>query len=172
MNEVRSEVDARGQMDWVGGLPAPTGPRGVGGRQAPGPARLAGAGYLDECTIPDVWERAKIRELADMGLPRMWLRVAIALGYDQFIELWRLVDESADSMLDSSATLHPGGSMIEMRLRRFSSFRRFQRNRYVEALAAQGVPYDEIRDIVAADLGEKLSPRHIHRLAERRRVKP
>lgn len=160
-NEVRTVGDARGQLDWVGDLPA----EGVGGRQATARVPGGGGAYLDECTIPDVWERAKIRELADMGLPRLWLKIAVAIGYDDFMAMWRILDAEPEAWTECESMLRPY-------LRRFDSFRRFQRNRFVEALTAQGLSHDEIIHVVADELGENLSVRHIKRLAERGRVAP
>ena len=163
MAESRSGEAAGAQLDWVGDLPSPGSAWGVGARQARSGPLAGGGGYLDECTIPDVWERAKIRELADMGLPRVWVRAAVAIGYDNFIALWRILDESIELRSESE-------SMILVRLRRFASYKRYQRNRMVEALAAQGVGHDEIRSIVNSDLGEFLSLRHIERLANKGRL--
>lgn len=148
------------QIDWVGDLPA----QGVGGRQARGSADPGGGGYLHECTGLEVWEAAKIRELVHMGLPAIWIAVAREIGYEPFMAMWRLLDAAVELRSESE-------SMIEVQLRRFSSFRRYQRNRYIETLAGLGLTPGEIRERVKTELGEELSSSHMFRLSSRRRVK-
>lgn len=158
--EKRSEWHARMQLDWVGDLPG----HGVGARQPGQRLRPRGGGYLNECTTPELWEEAKFRELADMGLPGVWLAVAREIGYDKFMALWRILDAAIELRSDSD-------SMIEVQLRRFASFRRYQRNRFIEALANLGCTDKEIRLRVRRELGEDLSLYHIYRLASKRRVR-
>lgn len=61
--------------------------------------------------------------------------------------------------------------MIEVQLRRIASFHRFQRNRFIEALAATGMVDRQIQAALEHQLGEKLSLSHISRLAAPRRVR-
>lgn len=158
--ERRSGWHARAQLDWVGDLPS----TGVGARQAGPRLRAGGGGYLNECNTPELWEEAKFRELADMGLPGVWLAVAREAGYDKFMAIWRILDAAIELRSDSD-------SMIEVQLRRFGSFRRYQRNRFIEALANLGCTDKEIRGRVKRELGEDLSLSHIYRLAAPRRVR-
>lgn len=163
----RSGWSASQQLDWleeVHGISAAPATRGVGARQAQEDAPGGGGGYLDECTTPEDWEGVKLRELAEMGLPRLWLDIAKAIGYDQFLTLWQMLDAAEEFRSDS-------GSMIEVELRRYRSFLRYQRNRFIEALA----PFTddlEIQARVGSELGENLSLDHINRLARRRRMAP
>lgn len=153
------------QIDWVDQVHGPTvvpAQQGVGARQGQGKASRRGGGYLHECTTPQVWEEAKIRELADMGMPSVWLAVAHEVGYDRFMAMWRILDAAVELRSDSD-------SMIEVKLRRFSSFQRYQRNRFIESLAPF-LDNRQIRDRVKADLGEKLTVHHVGRLAKRRRL--
>lgn len=160
MHEVRNENDA--QLHLVGVEPAPA--EGVGGRHRPPRRRRRGGGYLNECTSPDVWEEARLRELEIMGLPGVWLEVARAIGYERFLAVWRILDREVSLRSESE-------SMIEVQLRRLASYHRFQRNRFIETLAASGLHDRQIRDAVYAQLGEKLSLSHISRLAATRRVR-
>ena len=159
MNERRSAAHAGVQLDWVDTAMG----EGVGARQAHDTAPAGGGGYLNECTSPELWDKAKLRELTDMGLPQVWLLVAHELGYDAFLRLWRTLDAAVELRSDTE-------SMIEVQLRRYSSFQRFQRNRYIETLVDQGLNNRQIRARVKVDIGEELSPKHIGRLANRRRV--
>ena len=99
-----------------------------------------------------------------MGLPGVWLAVAREAGYDKFMAIWRILDAAIEMRSDSD-------SMIEVQLRRFGSFRRYQRNRFIEALANLGCTDKEIRGRVKRELGEDLSLSHIYRLAAPRRVR-
>ena len=159
MHETRSATPAGAQLDWVNDDAM----QGVGARHRHGQPTPGGGGYLGECTPSQLWEDAKFRELADMGLPQVWLLVAHELGYDAFLRLWRTLDAAVELRSDTE-------SMIEVQLRRYSSFQRFQRNRYIETLVDQGLNNRQIRARVKVDIGEELSPKHIERLANRRRV--
>lgn len=159
-HERRSAARAGVQIDWVGHEHG----QGVGARQARARPRPGGGGYLNECTTPEVWEHAKIRELSEMGLPGLWVEIARLIGYDRFMAMWRRLDAEIALRSDSEA-------MIEVEIRRFSSFERYQRNRFIEALAAMGATDSEIRARVKRELGEELSQSHIRRLASKRRVR-
>ena len=119
---------------------------------------------------PDVWVHplaAATRglrgdELAEIGLAGHWLEIAQIVGYDHFIAIWRLL--SADPALRND------DSQIELCLRPFRSYERYQRNRYIDTLVTAGLRPSLIIDMVRQDLGETLSPRHIRRLAARGRV--
>jgi len=133
-------------------------PPGVGGRQAPGHPPPGGGGYLDERTAAEVAAPdIRLRELAEIGLSSTWLGVARLLGYDAFVAMWRL--------LSSDPALRNDDDQIELRLRPFRSYERYQRNRYIDTLVAAGMRPSEIHALVHTELGEKLSYRHIKRLA-------
>jgi hypothetical protein len=63
------------------------------------------------------------------------------------------------------------GSGIALRLQRLSAYKRYQRNRFIEAMASMGMSQPEISRSVRRDLGEKVSDRHIWRLMAGSRVK-
>lgn len=136
-----------------------TAPPGVGGRQAQAAPSRGGGGYLDGCTPPEVAgpPDLRLRELAEIGLSATWLGVARLLGYDAFVAMWRL--------LSSDPVLRNDDDQIELRLRPFRSYERYQRNRYIDTLVAAGLKPSEIHAMVHTELGEKLSYRHIKRLA-------
>jgi hypothetical protein len=160
MHESRSEAPA--QMDLEGVAPAPA--QGVGARRPGRPRRRRGGGYLNERISSDVWEVAKLHELEVMGLPGVWLEVAAVIGYDDFMAMWAILDRSIQLRSESE-------SMIDVKLRRLASFRRFQRNRFIESLVKAGLDDKAIQAMVHAQLGESLSLSHIFRLADRRRVR-
>lgn len=156
--EMRSGWDATDQLDWVGYAEL----EGVGARQAGDQGGYGGGGYQDECIDPELFEDGRVRELAEMGLPRVWLAVAEQIGYDNFMAMWRVLDAAMELRSDSD-------SMILVQLRRYRSFQRFQRNRYIESLAPL-LSDAEIQMRVIAELDEKLHLSHIRRIARRRRI--
>lgn len=157
----------------------------VGGRQAIGHGTAGGGGYLNECTPPECRQRpakknfadfsansqldpreaALLSELDAMGLSRVMLQIAQTIGFDNFMAMWRILDGSYEAMADND-------SGIYIRLQRLSAYKRFQRNRFIEAMAAMGMSQPEISRSVTRDLGEKVSDRHIWRLMAPGRVKP
>lgn len=115
----------------------------------------------------DPREAALLDELDAMGLSRVMLQVAHAIGFDNFMAMWRILDNSYESIADND-------SGIYVRLQRLSAYRRYQRNRFIEAMVGMGLSQPEISRAVKRDLGEEVSDRHIWRLMAggRDRVKP
>jgi hypothetical protein len=158
---------------------------GVGARQGQGHGQAGGGGYLSGCTPPeggqrgpkkiakkfsanpdlDPREAALLDELDAMGLSRVMLQVAHKIGFDNFMEMWRILDASYEAIADND-------SGIYIRLQRLNAYRRYQRNRFIEAMAAVGLSQPEISRSVKRDLGEEVSDRHIWRLMAGGRVKP
>ncbi len=113
----------------------------------------------------DPREAALLDELDAMGLSRVMLQVAHAIGFDNFMAMWRILDSSYESIADND-------SGIYVRLQRLSAYRRYQRNRFIEAMVGMGLSQPEISRAVKRDLGEEVSDRHIWRLMAGGRVKP
>lgn len=139
--------------------PPPPSPRagGVGARRRKAAPAGGGGGYLNGCTPSELRADPRLRELAEIGLSATWLSVAHLLGYDQFVELWRL--------LSSDPVLRNDDDQIELRLRPIRALERYQRNRYIATLVQSGIKPSQIHEMVRSDLGERLSLRHIKRLA-------
>lgn len=181
MGHKRSDTAAQG-WDQLNLLPHE---QGVGGRQGIGHDQPGGGGYLNGCTPPEVCQRplkknfadflansqldpreaALLSELDAMGLSHVMLQIAQTIGFDNFMAMWRILDGSYEAMADND-------SGIYIRLQRLSAYKRFQRNRFIEAMAAMGMSQPEISRSVKRDLGEKVSDRHIWRLMAGGRVKP
>lgn len=152
----------------------------MGGRQAPPDPSDGGGGYLDECTTPEVAhqppenfahladlperERLLIGELYAMGLSRVLLRLAETIGFDVFMEVWGVLESSPEVHHDASAGLR-------LQMPRLAAYRRYQRNRFVEALAVAGMSEAEIRATVKSRLGESISDRHTRRLMRAGRIR-
>lgn len=141
---------------------------GVGARQADLWTDGGVGGYLNECTDSKLLEEAKLRELADMGLPSVWIRVATAIGYDNFLQMWRILETAAEFR---EIRRSENESMIEVQLRRYTSFKRYQRNRWIEEMARHNLPNAAIQQAVKQHLGEKLDRSHIRRLAKPGRMR-
>ena len=129
---------------------------GVGGRQSVGLGRRRGGGYLDSCNPPKFAGDPRLGELRAMGLAPVWLHVAETIGHEAFIAMWRIVDAEPTFRRDSDNLM--------MLLRPFRSYLRFQRNRYIESLHAQGRSLSEIQELVKRNLCEEIGLRHIRRL--------
>lgn len=139
---------------------------GVGGRQASPRQSRRGGGYQNKCTVlnfsPDAEQKKRdprLDELREMGLRRVWLDVAEAIGMDNMLKLWRIIDASETRLGDDGE--------IRVPLRRYSSYLRYQRNRYIEELFKVGLKPKEIREKLNKQLCEKISLRHISRIINR-----
>lgn len=187
MSHKRSAKPAQGwdQLDLLGGL------HGVGGRQGPGQGQPGGGGYLNKCSPSESAgggqknrakflrhvatgekggasvnprEAALLDELDAMGVSRVMLQVAHAIGFDNFMVMWRILDGAHETYTDNE-------SGILLRMQRLAAYQRYQRNRFIEALAAMGMTNDEIQRAVLRELGEKVSDRHTRRLMAAGRVR-
>lgn len=188
MSHKRSAKPVQGwdQLDLLGGV------HGVGGRQPRAHAQPGGGGYLNECSPSEVAggarknfakfsrnlatgekagasvnprEAALLDELDAIGVSRVMLRVAHAIGFDNFMVMWRILDGAHETYTDNE-------SGICLRMQRLAAYRRYQRNRFIEALASIGMTNDEIQRAVWRELGEKVSDRHTRRLMVPGRVRP
>lgn len=133
-------------------------PEGVGARQGLGPGPDQGGGYLDICTSsgPGSSDRdVELRELRQIGLSRVWMDVARVVGPRLFLEIWRLLDR--DELIEQEGRLR-------LTIPRFRQYQRYQRNRYIQALAHEGHDASAIRDKVTRELGEEISVKHVSRL--------
>lgn len=140
---------------------------GVGGRQAEPLPPAGGGGYLDICTVLNFRPTAgaekkrdpRLDELRAMGLPGTWLQVADTIGFDAFMQMWRI--------LDADESLHEDGR-IKAYIRHYRSYLRYQRNRYIETLQALHVPCSLIREMLKHQLGEEISERHIFKISKKK----
>lgn len=134
----------------------------AGARRAGEGADGAGGEYLEMCGAQNFCPDADPRfaDLRRIGLPRAWLMVAETIGFDAWLEVWRRI--SADESL-----LHDGGQRMP-KLRSFDAYLRFQRNRYIDALAARGMSVPQVARAVARNLREPLDEKHVAKIMRRR----
>ena len=167
MSEKRSGAGEIAQGDLFG--------LGVGVRQGlVGDAGLGGE-YLNNCDLPNFSNPApapgvekkrrdpRFEELERIGLPRVWLRIAERVGFDTWLDIWRILS-------DDESVRHDGGARLP-KLRCYSAYSRYQRNRYIEALAAQGMPLGAIHRALLENLRESLDVTNIKKIAKRARVR-
>ncbi|TCS35843.1 hypothetical protein EDC30_109142 [Paucimonas lemoignei] len=103
-----------------------------------------------------------------MGLADYWLQVAEYLGVDAFLGMWRILDANRNNIPQAKRN---GGDSMSPILRPYSGYLRFQKNRFVEQLAAQGLKPKEIQQRVQQQLCENISIVHIWRLSNKNRIK-
>lgn len=164
MSEKRSGAGEVAQADLFG--------QGVGARQGEACAAVVGGEYLKNCapsnfspTPDDEKKRRDPRfdELERIGLPSVWLRVAERVGFDAWLDVWRMLSED-------ESVRHDGGARLP-KLRCYSAYGRYQRNRYIEALDAQGMPPRQIQEALRKQLGEYLDITNIKKISKRARVR-
>lgn len=168
MSEKRSDTHEIAQGDLFGG--------GVGARQGDQGDPGTGGEYLNNCDLPNFSFPApapdaekkrrdpRFDELEKIGLPAVWLRIAERVGFDTWLDLWRMLSEDA-------SVRHDGGARLP-KIRCYSAYTRYQRNRYVRALAQQGIPLSEIQRSLRKNLGEHLDITNILRISRRVKIQP
>lgn len=131
----------------------------VGGRQDDPAQCPKGGGYLDSCNTS--WggmargaRDPRLSDLRALGIGERWLRIAREIGVDEFLTVWRILDEANED----------GFAGARVRVPLFRSWERRLRNRYILALAASGSGAREIRRRLLRERCEELSERHIHRI--------
>jgi hypothetical protein len=150
---VRGEID---QLDLFGARPDVTA-QGVGARQTHQDGATRGGGYLKICGSQNFESSdPRLDELRAIGLPNVWMAVAERVGFDAWMDVWR--------MLEAEEAWHEGEGTLRMRLRRYTTYQRYQRNRYIEALARQGITPAAARKLLAENLGEFLTEKHVGKL--------
>lgn len=163
MNVKRHSAHEIAQADLFGASVSP----GVGARQASDRFPAGGGGYQDMCGTQNFScpsQDPRFAELRRIGLPRMWLILAETVGFDAFLEVWRRLTIEGE---DSGYARETGGVKMPS-LRSYDAYLRYQRNRYIDALAARGLKPAEVRRAVARNLSEPLDEKHVFKLMNRR----
>lgn len=139
---------------------------GVGGRQGNSPIPSQGGGYPNICNFLNFQPAddqkkidPRLTELKKIGLRQGWIRVAEEIGFDAFLRVWRILDADPES--------YSSRGRLEIPLREYSTYLRFQRNRYIETLSDMGLDATNIRERLKDQLREKMSLRHISRIQKR-----
>jgi hypothetical protein len=132
-----------------------------GARQGIEGAPPSGGGYSDECSSPNAavgragaGADPRIEELRRMGIGRPWAAVARAIGFDAFVEMWRVLDSMPDVVDERHRVCVPS----------FRTFLRFQRNQVIRDLDARGHSPGQIAQTLRRDLREEISDYHVVRV--------
>lgn len=150
--------------------PHPRARPGVGGRQTDPRPSVRGGGYQHECRArrspvrppgaPPASDDPRIEELRRIGIGRVWLRVAHAIGFEGFMAAWQVL-ASDDAVLDDrSRVLVPSPTR----------YTRYQRNLLIKQLDEAGKAPREIVSEIKRLLGEQINENHVQRLLHKLRV--
>lgn len=161
------------ENDSVSGCCAPS-LGGVGARHSLGAVLAGGGEYLNNCDLSNfsfsnlapIDEKnrrdPRFAELEKIGIPTVWLRIAERVGFDTWLDVWRMLS-------DDESVRHDGGARLP-KLRCYSAYSRYQRNRYICSLAKQGMPLRVIQELLRKNLREFLDITNIQRISKRAKV--
>jgi len=130
-----SKEQTRNSIQGMGQPPLPQ--QGVGARHRQPTQVAGGVEYQDiytESEKPLLGKTARdprIEELRKDGLSWKWVIIADAIGYDDFVVMWRL----ATSLFET-----PDGYMIRMHLPHSKKLERIQRNLLIKTLSEHSTP--------------------------------
>jgi len=133
---------------------------GVGARHGLTAYPAGQGGYLNICNSDRFSKKnapgddSRLDELREIGLAAHWLDVAASIGVDNFLTMWAILS-SCDAVQDEKHYAY---------VPRYSVWMRYQRNRVIMSLHADGLPPKEIRGRIWEDLNETVSVDHIKRI--------
>lgn len=144
--------------------------RPPGGRQTDPPPPRQGGGYQDSCNTParavGASARAardpRIEELRRVGIGRVWIRVAEAVGFEDFLRVWHVLASDTSVQDERSRVLVPSPTRYQL----------YQRNQLIKTLAGAGAELEAICERVRRELGETLTPKRVKRLLRDRLADP
>ncbi len=131
---------------------------GVGARRERSAAELSGGGYQDICSDfaagVQGGERGdpRLDELRRIGLPRVWMAVALQIGFDPFMRLWQVLMREGH-VDDRNRVVVPN----------YSRYLRFQRNELIRELDDDGWDAAQIQKHVLQVTGQDLDITHVRR---------
>lgn len=122
---------------------------GVGARHQAMHSPKGGGGYQDICSELELAVKKSrenfekifqptLEDLREMGLSGKWLEVAEKIGVENWLEVWRILD---NSNIDEPSHLREN---LRVRIPLFSRFRRFYRNQVIYLLTEAGHDSHEI----------------------------
>jgi len=99
---------------------------------------------------------SRLNELREIGLPQWLLDLTTEIGVDAALMVWQRLSDAARERGDN-----------RIHVPAWSTFLRYQRNRFILTLGDQGVSPEAIRDQVRAVLCEQISLLHVKRILSR-----
>lgn len=167
MTEKRNRLRETAQLDLFIQARVQSDGAGVGARQAAGGYADHGGGYQEMCGTQNFGAPVtdpRLDELKRLGLPRAWLLIAETVGFDAWMEVWRRLSSAE---FNEWVRRDTGGTRMPT-LRSYDSYLRYQRNRYIEALAARGMGVKAVAKAVAKNLREPLDESHVAKIMHRK----
>ena len=145
---------------------------GVGVRQTKTATPAGGGGYLEIYTFSELDIRGseknraasppekdpRLNQLREIGLNHIWQEVAAAIGYDNFIKMWEILDSHEEIR-------RPDGGILTT-LRAFRAQKRYQRDRFGVLIKKSYGNCVSVRRL-SEQMGEKVGSSHISRAADR-----
>lgn len=111
-----------------------------------------GGGYLDNCTYSknqDTLSDPRMAELRLLKLPESWITIAEKIGIDNFLLVWKLLDEESEE----HKTYIPA----------FSKYIKLQRDLTIKQLSREGHNVVEIKDILKKKMNINIERSQIYR---------
>jgi hypothetical protein len=96
----------------------------------------------------------RIEELRRMGIGRAWAAVARAIGFDAFVEAWRVLDSMPDVVDERHRVCVPS----------FRTFLRWQRNQVIRDLGARGHTPRQIAQKLRREMDLEITDYHVVRV--------
>jgi hypothetical protein len=133
---------------------------GVGARHGLTHSPIGQGGYLDICNADRFSKKnaprddSRLAELREIGLAAHWLDVAASIGVDNFLTMWAILS-SCDAVQDEKHYAY---------VPRYSVWMRYQRNRVIISMHADGLSANEIHERIRCELNESVSVDHIKRI--------
>ena len=148
---------------------------GVGVRQTKTATHPQGGGYLEIYTFSELPIRPsekncvasppkkdpRLNQLREIGLNHIWQEVAAAIGYDNFIKMWEILDSHEEIR-------RPDGGILTT-LRSFRAQKRYQRDRFGVLIKKSFGNYVSVKRL-SEQMGEKVGSSHISRAADRIKI--
>ncbi len=126
--------------------------QGVGARHKKTNISTEGGGYLDNCTYSekqDTLSDPRMAELHLLKLPQRWIDMAAKIGVDNFLSVWKLLDEESEE----HKTYIPA----------FSKYIKLQRDLAIKQLSHEGHNVVEIKDILKKKMNIHIERSQIYR---------
>ena len=141
---------------------------GAGVRHDTAPNPSDKGGYLNNCTVFKPLDEKKcerdprLDELRLMGIHHTWQKVADAIGMDNFLAMWRILDAEPQFQCERSG--------LRMKLRSYKSYKRFQRDKLIVAHSEKGLSLRFILKRTNESLCENLAENNLSSVIKKYKV--
>lgn len=101
----------------------------------------------------------RLQQLREIGLNHIWLRVAKEIGYDNFVKMWRILDEYDEIKKEHGA--------ISTNIRAYRAQQRYQRDRFFILAKHHSGKVKSARQKTQKQMCETVGISHISRVEKR-----